>query len=126
MRKFGLAVFVLMFMSVVSSSAFAKPEKRFDQESYTMRELTFDNLRVGYKVFREVCKSCHSRGNDKGARFLHTESKTMRAWNRVFSERYPKCAANGAWKSISNDDLAKLNDYLFANAVDTVDANCYL
>ena len=126
MVRFSLVVLVVLFLTVATSPAFAKPEKRFDQVSSTVRELGFSDLRAGYKIFREVCKSCHHRGNDQGAKFLHTESKSMRAWNRVFYERYSKCAKTGAWEKISGEDLLKLNDYLFANAVDTIDVNCYL
>jgi len=126
MSRFSVVALLVVVLTVASSPAFAKPEKRFDRASSTIRELKFANLREGYKLFRSSCKSCHHRGNDKGAKFLHTESKTMRAWNRVFYERYPQCAVDGDWKNLSAEDLLKVNDYLFANAVDTVDVNCYL
>ena len=126
MRKYVASALVGFFLMAAAGPVFAKPEKRFDRATATVREMTYDNLRDGSRIFAEVCKGCHHRDNDKGAAFLHTESKTMRAWNRVFYERYPKCAADGAWKALSADDLLKLNDYLFVNAVDTVDVNCYL
>ena len=126
MKRLAVVAAALFFLTVGVAPAFAGPGKRFDPVSAKVRDLTFGNLRDGYKLFKEVCKSCHHRGNDKGAKFLHTESKTMQAWNRVFAQRYPKCAASGAWETLSADDLLKVNDYLFANAVDTIDVNCYL
>ena len=75
-------VLVLAAATVLSvavlSSAWAGPAKRYDPGTMTLRELTFEDLRDGYQTFREVCKSCHHRGNDKGASFLYTESKSMR------------------------------------------------
>ncbi len=123
-----LAVFAVAFLLLASiaSPVIAGPGKRFDPVTARVRDLTFSNLRTGYKLFQEVCKGCHHRGNDQGAKFLHTESKSMQAWNRVFYQRYPDCAKSGAWQPLSKDDLLKVNDYLFANAVDTVDVNCYL
>jgi len=126
MKRFMVVAAVAFSVVLVASPVFAKPGKRFDPASTSIRELTFSNLQDGYRIFREVCKSCHYRGNAQGAKFLHTESKSMRAWNRVFAQRYPKCAQSGDWKALSKDDLLKLNDYLFANAVDTVDVSCYL
>ena len=126
MNRFAMVAVTLLFLALVASPVFAQPEKRFDQGSARVRELTFSNLQDGYRLFRVVCKSCHYRGNNQGAEFLYSESKTMRAWNRVFYQRYPKCARSGAWKALSKEDLLKLNDYLFANAVDTIDVNCYL
>ncbi len=126
MRRVAVVAVTVFLSAAMAAPALARPEKRFDRGSSTMRELTFGNLRDGYKIFREACKGCHHRGNDQGAKFLYTESKSMRAWNRVFYERYPACAKSGAWQSLSGDDLLKLNDYLFVNAVDAVDVNCYL
>ena len=126
MNRFAAAGLAVLFLVVAAMPAYAKPTKRFDRGSAGIRELTFSDLRDGYKIFRQNCKSCHHRGNDQGAKFLHTESKTMRAWNRVFYQRYPQCASAGAWQSLSREDLLKLNDYLFINAADAVDVSCFL
>lgn len=126
MKRFLVVATMVFCVTAAASPLFAKSGKRFDPTSATVRELTFANLQDGYRLFREVCKSCHHRGNDQGAKFLHTESKSMRAWNRVFAQRYPTCAKSGAWETLSKEDLLKINDYLFANAVDTVDVSCFL
>lgn len=107
------------------ASAQASPGKRFDERTQTCRILTFYNsgwVSEGSRIFAASCKGCHSRGNDQGAPFLYSESKTMKGWNRVFSERYPKCAKTGAWAKLGEDDLLRLNDYLYRNAASTYDA----
>jgi len=104
----------------------ASPGKRFDERTQSCRFLNTYNSgwsSEGARIFKASCKSCHFRGNDRSAPFLHSESKGMKGWNRVFAERYPKCAKNGAWARLSEDDLLKLNDYLFYNAANTYDAN---
>lgn len=126
MNRFALVAVLALSVVMTSTLTLAGPTKRFDPVTATLRPLTFSNLRDGYRLFQEDCKRCHYRGNDQGAKFLYSESKTMRAWNRVFLQRYPQCAKTGAWSSVSKEDLSRLNDYLFANAVDTIDVNCYL
>lgn len=119
----ALVTFV-MFSAVPDSQA--SPRKRLDEATQVCRTLTFQNsgwVSEGSKIFAKSCKSCHTRDNDKGATFLHSESKTMTAWNRVFLTRYPQCAKDGQWANLSPDDLQKLNDYLFRNAANTYDPN---
>jgi hypothetical protein len=104
----------------------ATPKKRLDEASQVCRILTFQNsgwVSEGSRIFVESCKSCHTRDNDQGATFLHSESKTMKAWNRVFLEKYPQCAKDGQWANLSQEDLLKLNDYLFRNAANTYNPN---
>jgi mono/diheme cytochrome c family protein len=104
----------------------ATPKKRLDEASQICRILTFQNsgwASEGSRIFAQSCKSCHTRDNDKGASFLHSESKTMKAWNRVFLEKYPQCAKDGQWANLSQEDLMKLNDYLFRNAANTYNPN---
>lgn len=104
----------------------ASPGKRFDARTNSCRVLDFYNSgwsSEGSRIFKGSCQSCHRQGNDQGAPFLYSESKSMSAWNRVFVERYPKCARNGAWAKLSDDDLEKVNDYLYHNAANTYDAN---
>ena len=64
-------------------------------------------------MFQEVCKSCHRRDNDKGAPFLWVESLSSNGWNRVFAQRYPKCASDGSWGGTSLEDIQMINDYLY-------------
>jgi hypothetical protein len=113
----------LLFLLAALTFAYAAPSKRFDEGSQTCRVLTDPIKYQGYKVFRNSCKTCHYRGNDKGATFLYTESKSMAGWNKVFSKKYPACARDGSWDSISEDDLLALNDFLFAKAYDAYDPN---
>lgn len=98
--------------------------KRFDTRTKTCRLLSDQNLIVGYRNFKEVCKSCHSRENDQGAKFLYTESKTRRGWDRVFTKMYPVCAKDGSWDRLASEDLLKVYDYLFVNAAGTYDSRC--
>jgi cytochrome c5 len=108
------------------TSAQASPGKRFDERTQSCRVLDFYNsgwVSPGRKIFKASCQSCHFPGSDKGAPFLYSESKSMKAWNRVFTERYPQCAKTGAWAKLSDDDLEKVNDYLYHNAANTYDAN---
>ncbi len=99
----------------------ASPVKRCDSVTKTCRIFTHDSLWEGYKLFRSNCKSCHYRGNKKGAKFLYTESKVRKGWNRVFAKKYPSCAKDGSWQEMTAEQLARVNDYLFKNAADTYD-----
>lgn len=122
----ALAMAVAATLGVGLVSAQASPAKRFDERTQSCRVLNFYNsgwVSEGSKIFQASCRSCHVRGNAQGAPFLYSESKSMKAWNRVFSERYPQCAKSGAWAKLSEDDLEKLNDYLYHNAANTYDAN---
>lgn len=73
----------------------------------------------GRKIFTTHCKSCHYRDNTVGAPFLHAEAKTQKGWDRVFARRYPACAKNGAWDSLSAKQLRDLNDFLSRHAYGT-------
>jgi len=98
--------------------------KRFDARTKTCRLLSDQNLIVGYRNFQAVCKSCHNRENEQGAKFLYTESKTRRAWERVFTKMYPVGAKDGSWDRLATEDLLKVQDYLFVNAAGTYDSRC--
>jgi len=74
----------------------------------------------GYRIFRSVCKRCHTRENGK-APFLHAESKTPRGWERVFRDRYPRCARDGSWNGLSEKEVQQLRTYLKINGRDTFD-----
>lgn len=113
----GLVLIILMVPNVSHS----RPSKRYDQKLQSCRTLKFETLWRGYKLFQNNCKTCHHRKNRDGATFLHTESKSMRAWNRVFLQKRVPCAKNGKWRSLNMEELLLVNDYLFHQAVDAYD-----
>ena len=125
MRKQNIIFIGIILITVCLSitTASARPDKRLDPTTKQCRIFTFDTewWGSGSKIFQEKCKSCHFRGNDKGAPFLHSESKSPKAWNRVFFKKYPKCAKDGSW-DITLDEQLVLNDYLYRYGADTYDA----
>lgn len=124
---------ILMFLAVLiySMPAYAKPVTRFDAASNTCRVLSEGPLYwesyafgEGGKTFKAKCQNCHNSRNDKGAHFLWSESKNQDAWNRVFATRYPKCAQDGSWDGISEEQLRRVNDYLWRFANDVMENVC--
>jgi hypothetical protein len=110
--------------------ASARPAKRFDETTKTCRVLDDGPLEwesnswgQGGKMFKSLCQSCHRPGNDKGASFLWVESKTSKGWNRVFTKKYPKCAKDGSWQSMTMDQQLMVNDYLYRWAKNSADLN---
>ena len=80
----------LLVVGLMASALQARPTKRFDEKTQMCRLIAEGRLDwesepwgKGGKKFQEVCKSCHHRENDKGAPFLHAESKMSEGWNRV-------------------------------------------
>ncbi len=120
-------ILVLGLATVMSlmwiAQAQASPKKRYDPTTKTCRSFTPDSFwwGAGAQTFRKTCKPCHTKAGEGG--FVHVESKTSRAWNRVFFERYPQCAKDGHWDSLSMDDMLKLNDYLYRFGAFTYDPN---
>lgn len=111
-------------------TVYARPRKRFDESTQMCRfiakgELDWqsDHWGIGAAKFKEVCKRCHTRNNDKGAPFLYPESISSEGWNKVFAKRRKKCARDGSWDVLSKKELLLLNDYLYRNANDTYDPN---
>ncbi len=45
------------------------------------------------------------------------------AWNTIFSKRNKKCALNGSWDVLSEDELQLVNDYLYRNGNWSYDPN---
>ena len=121
MKKLGISLTLIVLSFVFISEAISSPRKRLDPTTKVCRIFTQNTLWDGYKTFKNSCKNCHYRGNDKGANFIHTESKTMKGWNRVFAQRYPQCAKDGYWDKIDPEQLMRLNDYLFSKASNTYD-----
>ncbi len=133
LKRLSIAIIPVILLAAFVLEAGARPEYRFDDNTQSCRNLKDGQLEwdsrgygEGGKVFKELCKSCHYRDNNKGAPFLWTESKTSEAWNRVFTQKYPECAKNGSWDSVTAEQLRKVNDYLYRfseNSRDTFD-NC--
>ncbi|MBU0483333.1 MAG: cytochrome c [Proteobacteria bacterium] len=124
MKNFFFFLFSTLLVAILAlpATSEATPKKRLDEATQTCRILTFYNsgwASPGSKIFKKSCKSCHYQGNDKGAPFLYSESKSMKGWNRVFLTRYPECAKNGSWSSLSMEDILQVNDYLYRNAANT-------
>jgi hypothetical protein len=113
-----LSGFLIIFLA---GQVGASPVKRCDEVTKVCRIFTHASLWEGYNIFKSNCKSCHYRGNKKGAKFLYTESKVRKGWNRVFAKRYTPCAKDGSWGNITEEQIARVNDYLFKNAADTYD-----
>ncbi len=120
MRKAMIFLVSLLACGGLALTAAAQPKTRYDATTKTCRVLDHGPLEYssrawgeGGQLFKKVCQGCHFKGNHKGADFLWTESKTSKAWNRVFAERYPKCAKDGAWSGLTEEQLMRINDYLY-------------
>jgi hypothetical protein len=121
MKRIAVALICGSLFLYWAAQAGASPVKRYDQGTKTCRIFTHASLWEGYKIFRQNCKSCHYRGNKKQAKFLYTESKVRKGWDRVFATRYVPCAKDGSWGKLTAEQIARVNDYLFKNAADTYD-----
>ena len=127
--KEQIAVIVVMTASLVlltQSRVLANDEGgetsyRFDPATQTSRALEYKNTFDGYKLYKSNCKSCHYRGNDKGARYMNEDSRTMMGWNAVFFRKNVRCAKDGSWDKLSAEELTYVNDYLYSKAYDTWD-----
>ena len=120
----------LLTVAWTTQAVFARPAKRYDKGTEMCRLIDKGKLDwqtepwgVGGIKFREVCKSCHTRDNDKGAPFLYMESFSSEGWNQVFAKRRKKCARDGSWDVLTKEELLLVNDYLYRNANDTYDPN---
>ncbi len=113
----------VLFVAVLAfSMASATPGKRHDAVTDTCRTITADNVQQGYRLFKDNCKACHNRKNDQVS-FLYNESKTPKAWDRVFFKRYPQCARDGSWENLHLYDQLKIHDYLYATGAGTYGPN---
>lgn len=111
-------------------TSLARPGKRYDERTKQCRiidsgtlDWESDHWGTGAIKFKQVCKSCHARDNEVGAPFLYMESYSSTAWNKVFAKRSKKCAKDGSWDALTQDELLLVNDYLYRNANDTYDPN---
>jgi len=121
MRKRFFMAAVGASLVMAATVVLARPAKRLDPGTQTCRVFTPTTIEEGRQLFKSVCKSCHTRDNAVGAPFIHSESKISRAWNRVFETRYPACANNGSWAALSDEQLMRVNDFLFMNSADSYD-----
>ncbi len=121
MKKLAIVLLGCFLLFCWAGQASASPRKRCDKLTKTCRIFTHATLWEGYNTFRNNCKLCHHRNNKKGAKFLYSESKVRKGWDRVFSERYTVCAKDGSWGELTTEQIARLNDYLFKNAANTYD-----
>jgi hypothetical protein len=129
-KLIAVSIAALLTTAWTAPSVQARPSKRYDKRTEMCRMLTkgkldweSDKWGLGAQKFREVCKSCHTRDNDKGAPFLYTESFSSEGWNQVFAKQRKKCARDGSWDVLSKEELLLVNDYLYRNANDTYDPN---
>ena len=100
------------------SSINAEESAYFTPGSASNRAIEYKNLRAGYLLFKNNCKSCHTQENDKNAPFLCANSKTMDGWNRVFSRKNATAEKHGCLSNLSTEELMNLNDYLYTYASD--------
>jgi hypothetical protein len=126
MRHRQLFLSILMvsvLFTAFSLPAEAKDLKRYDKGTDSCRILGGDSMWYGKgrHLWADRCKSCHTRKNDKGAPYLNAESIPPRGWNRVFYQRYPLCAKNGAWDGITLEDQLAINDFLWRYGANTYD-----
>lgn len=127
-RKLIVCGIVILVSILLTSVLQARPSKRFDERTQMCRIIDQGKLGwesepwgLGNKKFQEVCKSCHSRDNDKDAPFLHAKSYVSDGWNMVFAKRRVQCAKDGSWDGLSEDEIQIINDFLFRNAAWTYD-----
>ncbi len=130
MRWLTVVMVMVFCFSLMVRPGQARPTKRYDARTKMCRLIADGRLDwesepwgLGGIKFREVCKSCHTRNNDKGAPFLHAESYTSEAWNKIFSKRRVRCARDGSWDRLSEEELQLVNDYLYRNGDWTYDPN---
>lgn len=128
--KTKVAAILLLVLLAFVSLAVASPKHRYDYTTKTCRSFGDSQLEwdsrpwgEGGKVFRSVCKKCHTRDNNQGATFLHAESKSSKGWNRVFAQQNAKCAQAGEWAGMTLGQQLKLNDYLYRFAAYSRDLN---
>ena len=129
-NAFIIAGLLLVVLTYGVHRSEARPGKRYDERAKMCRTINDGILDwesepwgIGGIKFREVCKSCHTRNNDKGAPFLYMESYSSKGWNSIFAKRRKKCARDGSWDVLTEEELRLVNDYLYRNANDTYNPN---
>jgi len=130
MKKILIGAVALLAGVTWSANLEARPSKRLDERTKMCRLIGEGRLSweseawgTGGKKFQEVCKSCHARENSEGAPFLHAQSYTAKGWNSIFASRRVRCARDGSWGSLSEEEIQFINDFLYRNAAWTYDPN---
>ncbi len=123
-------LFLCASLLLITTVLQARPGKRYDPGTKMCRIINDGKLDweseawgTGGKKFRQVCKSCHTKQNNKGAPFLYTESHMPKGWNQIIFKRRVKCARDGSWDVLSKEELQMVNDYLYRNGDWTYDPN---
>ena len=127
-KFFAAAIFslcALMVTGIITQSSKAENLKRYDEGTQSCRMLGFESslFGKGHKLFIDHCKSCHHRGNDQNASFIHSETLPPRGWNRVFYKKRTPCAKSGKWAALSEEDKLLINDYLWRYGATTYNPN---
>ncbi|EAT15507.1 hypothetical protein Dace_1369 [Desulfuromonas acetoxidans DSM 684] len=122
----AIMLFAVPFLAQAQECPTAAPEKKHCKYAEINAALGLRPLgdqalwwQDGNKEFKKNCMNCHHRGNDVGANFLYVESKTQQGWDNVFIRRYPECAKNGSWDSLTKKQLQDINDFLYRYAYGT-------
>ncbi len=122
--KKGIVVLLGVFLiSLFAAETFAAPDRRYDKVNDTCREFKFKYMREGARIFKDVCQSCHNEEYDNGLRpmtvFVPRTYSPGQWTNFLTGAKIPKCSKDGSWAGISDDDLLKLNDYLYRGGYGT-------
>lgn len=118
MRKKIVASLIIIGVVFAFSTINAEESSYFTPGPHSNRTIEYKNLRAGYLLFKNNCKSCHTQNNDKNAPFLCANSKTMDGWNRFFARENKIAEKQGCLKDLSKAEIMDLNDYLYTYASD--------
>lgn len=118
MNKKIVGFLLIVGSMLLFSLASAEESSYFSPGSQSNRTIEAQNVRQGYLLFKNNCKTCHTQDNDINAPFLCANSKTMKGWNRVFAGENPIAEKHGCLKNLSKEELKDLNDYLYTYASD--------
>ena len=124
MKKLVVLFSAIIVLAMVSGGQ-ATPFKRFDKGTDSCRVFDFRSgwWGEGKKIFVQQCQNCHHADNEVGAPFLHSEALSPAAWNRVFFQKYPKCASDGSWDNLTIEKQLSVNDYLYRYGNGTYNPN---
>ena len=79
------------------------------------------NKRKGKYIYRQVYKTCHTRGAvDSAKPVLNPDTKTQAQWKRVFDKKtFEIFGCKEEWDKLSEQDLLNIYTYLHAYAADS-------
>lgn len=78
------------------------------------------NAKLGLKLYRQHCRSCHPDGPVNGP--AGAQSRTQDQWKRFY--RRDKHPDNDGWKSIPFEDMVHIRKYLNDYALGTNQDKC--